>query len=396
VTDRIDRRNLLIRGTLATAGFTLSPILERLWALEEGEEVVEFTDYTDAFRIDAQADNPMVKCLDLRQLTSGYTPNDQFFVFHHTETMYADPDRWRLRIGGLVERPAEFSLQDLKERPNRVTVGATIECSGNSNHPQIMNGLVSNATWTGINLSSLLQECGILPEAREVVFFALDKTREMKWQAGDVYYTVPYGRSIFVQDALQSEALLAFEMNGEPLPAQHGAPLRLILPGWYGMANVKWLTRIEVIDRRYEGQHMARNYHSLHALPTPEDTIWLDTSISRNNLKSVVARVTRFDKGSETVYRIRGAAWGGTAPIERVEIQIDAGEWRPTTIQYRGSEFEWLLWSCDWEDATPGPHTLVSRAVDSQGNIQPTRAELKKKLASSREDNSQWPRSILI
>src|SRR5205807_10470055 len=134
-------------------------------------------------------------------------------------------------------------------------------------------------------------------DAREVVFFGMDSEREAKWQAGDAEYTSPHGRSIPVQDT--HAALLAFGMNAEPLPAEHGFPLRLILPGWYGRTQIKWLTRIEVIDRRYEGPQMARNYHTLHAVAGPPPML-LETSISRTRLKSVVARVTR---------RRRATAW---------------------------------------------------------------------------------------
>jgi DMSO/TMAO reductase YedYZ molybdopterin-dependent catalytic subunit len=234
------------------------------------------------------------------------------------------------------------------------------------------------------------------PEAREVVFLGMDSEQEKKWEAGNVAYPSPHGRSVFVQDALNPENLLAFGMNGVPLPAEHGFPLRLILPGWYGMAHVKWLTRIEIIDRRYEGRHMARNYQSLRSVKSGEETLWLDTSISRNNLKSVVARVTRRPTGKGFAYTIAGAAWGGSAHINRIEVQVDAGPWRPATIGQRGADSAWLLWSLDWNDAAPGLHTLVCRATNARGEIQPTREELQQKLIGNREDNSQWRRSVLI
>jgi DMSO/TMAO reductase YedYZ molybdopterin-dependent catalytic subunit len=178
-------------------------------------------------------------------------------------------------------------------------------------------------------------------------------------------------------------------MNGAPLPAEQGFPLRLVLPGWYGMAQVKWLTRIEVLDRRYEGQHMARNYHSLHRL---DDGTFLDTSIARNRLKSVVARVSRQGKR----YAISGAAWGGDARIRSVEVRVDRGPWRAASLDRREAEHAWLLWSIDWPDPSPGPHELVSRAIDEQGRVQPTREELKQRIASNREDHSQWVRRIVI
>jgi DMSO/TMAO reductase YedYZ molybdopterin-dependent catalytic subunit len=295
-----------------------------------------------------------------------------------------------------VERSAEFSLEELLGRTDRREAAMTLECSGNSGNPRIMNGLVSNAVWTGLSLAAVLKECGVKSEAREVVFLGMDSEPDKKWEAANAEFPSPHGWSIFVQDALAPEGLLAFAMNGKPLTADRGFPLRLILPGWYGMAQVKWLTRIEVVDRRYEGRHMARNYQSLRALNSPEGTVWLDASISRNNLKSVIARVTRRRSGEGLRHKVAGAAWGGPARIEKVEVQFDGGPWRPATIDYRNGDRAWLLWSLDWNDTAPGRHVLVSRATDSRGEIQATREELRAKLISNREDSSQWPRFVEI
>lgn len=374
-----------------SAGLPLSAL-----ALPPDEELVPFNDYGPDFHIEAQTDNPRVKCFDLRRLTSFATPSDDFFAFHQTETVRADARSWRLRIGGLVTHSAEFSLPDLLNRRDRRDLAVTLECSGNSGDARLMNGLVSNAVWTGVSLAAILQECGVDPAAREVVFLGMDSEQDKKWEAGNVTYPSPHGRSIFVQDAHSPENLLAFAMNGRPLTPEHGFPLRLILPGWYGMAQVKWLTRIEVIDHRYEGRHMARNYQSLRAVESGEETLWLDTSIACNNLKSVIARVTRRSAGPRFEYRIAGAAWGGLAAIKAVEVKVDTGPWRAATIDQRNDASAWRLWSFDWPDAAPGPHTLVCRATNARGEIQPTRDELRARLLSNREDNSQWPRSLVI
>ena len=365
-------------------------------ALAADEEVVPFNDYGPAFHVEAQPDNPRIKSFDLRRLTSWTTPSEEFFTFHQTRTVSSEAGRWRLRVAGLVKRPMELSLQNLLDRPDRRELAVTIECSGNSGDPRIMNGLASNAVWTGVSLASVLNECGIEPGAREVVFLGRDSEEDKKWEAGNAAYPSPHGWSLYVQDAQSPENLLAFAMNGSPLSLEHGFPLRLILPGWYGMAQVKWLTRIEVIDRRYEGRHMARNYQSLRAVKAPEGTLWLDTSISRNNLKSVIARVTRRRAGARLEYKIAGAAWGGPAKIESVEVQVDGSRWLPTRIDERNGDSAWLLWSLDWRDVSGGPHILVSRATNSRGEIQPTREELRERLISNREDNSQWPRSVVV
>lgn len=358
--------------------------------------MVPFSDYEPQFQVDAQSENPRVKCFDLRSLTTWASPPDEFFTFHQTRVPQPLGGAWRLRVGGLVRRPGEYSLADLTGRNDRREVAVTVECSGNIPDPRIMNGLVSNAIWTGVPLTAILNECGVLPEAREAVFLGLDAEPDKKWEAGNAEYLSPHGYSIFVQDAQASGPLLAYAMNDRPLPVEHGFPLRLILPGWYGMAQVKWLTRIELIDHRYEGRHMARNYQSLRAVKTAAETLWLDTSISRNNLKSVVARVIRRRGDGGLAYRISGAAWGGPAPIQSVEIRVDDGAWRSVRIDERHGDAAWLLWSFDWTGVTPGPHTLVSRATNARGELQPTREELRDRLVSNREDNSQWPRRLII
>jgi DMSO/TMAO reductase YedYZ molybdopterin-dependent catalytic subunit len=371
-------------------------IPSRVWALQDGEEPVTFTDYTADFKVEAQPASPTVRCFDLRTLTTWATPNEDFYAFHQTTTPQVDPAAFRLRIGGLVDKPMELTLAQLMARPGKRDEAVTLECSGNSNRPTRMAGLLSNGVWTGVPLAPLLKEAGLQPDAREVVFLGADPEKEKKWQAGNREFVAPHGRSVYVQDALNPEAMLAFHLNGQPLPAKNGFPLRLILPGWYGMTQVKWLTRIEVIDRRYEGQHMARNYLSLRAVDSPEGPVWLDQSISKTNMKSVVARVTRRKAGVGWDYRISGPAWGGQTPIEGVEVQVDGGPWQRARIDDRRGKYAWLLWSLNVKDLTPGKHTLVSRAIDAKGVTQPTEDERRVRLASGREDNSQWVREIVV
>lgn len=371
-------------------------IPESAWALQDDEELVTFADYTDAFKVEASAANPTVRCYDLRTLTNWITPADQHYTFHQTTTPRVDPAGYRLRIGGFVERPRELTLDQLKARRDRRDEPVTLECSGNSTRPQRMSGLLSNGVWTGVGLASILKECGIKPEAREVVFLGLDMEKENKPQAGNREYVAPHGRSMYLQDALNPEAMLAFALNGQPLPAQQGFPVRLILPGWYGMTQIKWLGRIEVLDRRYEGQHMARNYLALRSVETPEGPMWLDTSISKTNMKSVVARVVRRKAASGWEYRITGPAWGGQVPIQHVDVQIDEGEWQPAALEPPRGKYAWRLWNFRVRDLAPGKHTLASRATDTNGRVQPTADERRKSIASGREDFSIWPREIAI
>lgn len=384
---RWSRRRFLRSG----AGFSLSAL-----AFAPDEELIPFSDYAPDFRADAQSENPRVKAFDLRKLTSLTTPSPEFFAFHQTKTVETNAATWRLRIGGLVKRPAELSLDDLRSRTGRRELAVTIECSGNSGDARVMNGLVSNAVWSGVGLAEVLKECSVQPEARDVVFLGMDSEEDKKWEAANASYLSPHGWSLYVQDALAPDNLLAFEMNRAPLPPEHGFPLRLVMPGWYGMSQIKWLTRIEVIDRPYEGRHMARNYQSLRAVKSPDGILWLDSSISRNNLKSVVARVTRRPVGERFEYKIAGAAWGGPTRIAGVEVQIDGGTWVRASIDQRGGDAAWVLWSAPWREPAAGEHILVSRAINTRGDVQPTRAEMREKLVSNREDNSQWPRRIVI
>src|SRR5262249_23047243 len=207
------------------------------------------------FQTELRDAGPRIRCLDLRQLTSFLTPEDQFYTFHQTHAVPVNATEWRLRVGGFVDHPKEFTLPELKLRSDKKEQPVTLECAGNAAGP-VANGLLSTGLWSGVGLASILKECGVKPEAREIAFFGMD----LETEPGSTD-PAPHGRSVYVQDALSDDAMLAFELNGKPLSAERGFPLRLILPGWYGMTQIKWLTRIEVLDRRYEGSHMARNYH---------------------------------------------------------------------------------------------------------------------------------------
>jgi DMSO/TMAO reductase YedYZ molybdopterin-dependent catalytic subunit len=393
---RVSRREMLARSAAGAAWFAAFGIPEDLWALQSGEELVTSTDYLPEFKVDAQAANPTVRCYDLRTLTSWATPNDEHYTFHQTTTPKVDASTFRLRIGGFVEKPMELTLDQIRARPEKREEPVTLECSGNSTRPTRMSGLLSNGVWSGVALAPILKECGVKPDAREVVFLGADMETEKKAQAGGREVVAPHGRSMYVQDALNPEAFLAFALNGQPLPAMQGFPLRLILPGWYGMTQIKWLSRIQVIDRRYEGQHMARNYLALRSYETPDGPLWLDTSISKTNMKSVVARITRRKSGAEWEYRISGPAWGGPVPIAAVDVQIDDGPWQRATLEPSRGKYAWRLWSLTMKGLTPGAHQLHSRATDANGAMQPTETARRAAIASGREDFSIWTREIEV
>lgn len=399
------RREMLAQSAAGLAWLASLGIPEAAWARQNGEEPVTLTDYTDAFRIMASEATPRVRCVDLRQLTTWATPNDEHYAFAQTTSPEVDAATYRLRVGGFVKTPLEFTLDQLKARRDRRDEAVTLECSGNSTRPNRMAGLLSNGVWTGVGLKSILEEAGLTAEAREVLFLGLDMEKEKKFQAGNREYAAPHGRAIHLLDALHPDTMLAFALNGQPIPRDQGFPVRLLVPGWYGMTQVKWLGRIEVLDRRYEGQHQVRNYLSLRSVATPDGPMWIDTSISKNRLKSIVARVTRTKRGADWQYRIAGPAWGGQTAIKAVEVSVDGGPWQAATIDPlpasaarlpNRAKYGWVLWSFTTANLAPGTHTVVSRAIDAQGRVQPTKAERDAEIASGREDNSQWTREIRV
>ena len=356
----LTRRRLLQQGGAAVAGLSVLRLAGPAHAFQTpaGAEVIPWLDQPEP--------NPVpeviVRQLDWEQLDSWITPPDQHFVIkHYNEPALKEAD-YRLEISGLVENPMTLTLADLQGR-ERQEVTFTMECSGNSAFP-FNKGLVGNATWAGTLLAPLLEEAGVMEEGIEIVFWGAD-AGEQTWR-DEITITEQFARSMSLADAMATDNLLAYEMNGDELPNLHGYPLRLIAPGWYGVANVKWLTRIEVIDRRYQGHFMARDYVTIREEERDGETVWTFTSVTRDRLKSAPAKVTRQDDQ----YSIMGAAWG--APIASVDVRIDDGPWQPATFtEGEGSDYAWVFWTFDWESPASGEHTVTSRATDEAGNVQP-------------------------
>jgi DMSO/TMAO reductase YedYZ molybdopterin-dependent catalytic subunit len=329
----------------------------------------------------------IVQQLDWEELESWITPNDQFFVIKHFNLPELTEADWHLEISGLMGTPMTLTLDDLKAR-ERQEVTFTIECSGNTGLP-FFNGGIGNATWAGTPLAALLDEAGVQEPGTEVVFWGAD-AGEQVWREKTI--TEQFARSMSLADAMNPDNLLVYEMNGEPLPPLHGFPVRLILPGWYGIANVKWLSRIEVMDRRYQGNFMARDYVTIREEERDGETVWTFTSVGINRLKSGPAKVTR----QGDAYQIMGAAWGD--PIARVEVRIDEGSWQPATLtEGAGEPFAWAFWALDWGTPTPGEHTITSRATSENGEVQPAPDDpLLAGKTTYWESNGQITRRIMI
>ncbi|MBI3473540.1 MAG: sulfite oxidase [Candidatus Solibacter usitatus] len=335
--------------------------------------------------LDTKPLNPEKPTLPWDQLTSWLTPNEHLFSVGHYGTPEVAADR--LEIGGLVDKPRSLSLEEIRQRPKR-EYAATLECSGNGP----AGGLIGNARWAGTPLAPLLKECGWKPEGIEVVFFGVDRgVEKIRGQE----YAQQFARSLTVAEAARPDILLAYEMNGQPLTRGHGAPLRLVVPGWYGVAWVKWLSRIEVHDRPFLNRFMGRDYVTIRGEQKGDQVIWRETSVGRMNLKSVAARVVRRADGT---LQVSGAAWSDGTPIKTVELKIDDGGWQTVQLtEVRQEPYTWIFWSFDWKDAKAGEHTLTSRATDAKGRVQPAPGDpfiaLKKTYW---EANQQAPRKIRI
>ena len=194
------------------------------------------------------------------------------------------------------------------------------------------------------------------------------------------------------EDAMRPEVLIVWEMNGEPLPANHGAPIRLVVPGWYGVANVKWLSQIHLQEEEYLGKFQARWYRTLQGEIIDGEVEWTERAVTHMQLKSFIARVTR--AGSQ--YKVLGVVLNDGTPLKSVEVRVDNGPWQRATMDPSTKErYSWKLFTYAWNGATAGEHTLVSRVTDVNGKVQPTAEELETKKTFL-EDNSQYPRKVTI
>jgi len=375
----------MLKGGLAAAGFAAFGIPE--WAvpaLAADETVVPFTDIPANF-----ATNPsdVVRVLDIRTIANGPTPKDQFFTTQHYGHPVIDPAAFRLKITGLVERPKSLSLDEIKSM-GRDELAAAFECSGNGRGR--VQGFASNGRWTGVSLKKVLRAAGLKPDGHEVVFFGADHgEEETDFRQQKIKLDQAFGRSLPREKALGDDPLLAYALDGEPLTKHQGAPLRLIVPGWYGVANVKWLSRIHVQEDAYMGKFQSRWYRTMREEKIDGDTVWNETAVTHMRLKSIVARVTK----DGSAHKVMGFVLNDGTPIKSVEVQIDNGTWQAASILPPSGKYAWKVFSYTWTGATPGEHTIVSRATDRDGYVQPAQLADKKTFL---EDNTQYPRKVMI
>jgi DMSO/TMAO reductase YedYZ molybdopterin-dependent catalytic subunit len=385
---QITRRDVMKTGLAAAVLGYVADFDWVLPALAQGEVVVPFTDSHQNFNPNPAPDR---RLFDTRALSGPFTPKDQFFTTQHYGHPEIDPAAFRLKVSGMVNSTQALSLDDLRKMGNTELV-AGFECSGNRRPVQ---GLIGNGRWTGVPLKTVLDKAGLKADAQEIVFFGADRGKEnVVFRGNNFDVEQQYGRSLPRARALAAEPapFLAYALNGEPLTRHQGSPLRLIVPGWYGAPNVKWLSEIVVQQDPYMGKFQTHWYRTLKGEMINGEMKWVETGITHLNLKSFVARVTKNGNAHKATVIVLN---DGT-PIKTVEVKVDDGQWMaakadPATT----AKYGWKLYHFDWANAAPGEHTIVSRVTDATGKVQPTEQDLANKKTFL-EDNSQHPRKIMI
>jgi DMSO/TMAO reductase YedYZ molybdopterin-dependent catalytic subunit len=298
------------------------------------------------------------------------TPTRLFFVRNHFDMPAVDAATWRLRIDGLVDRPISLSLAQLQSYPQR-TVFATMECAGNGRsylkEPQAGvqwgAGAIAHAEWTGVPLQLVLKECGVKSSAVEVVFEGADRGQEPDQTAPE-----NFARSLPMKKALDRNTLIVLRMNGEPLTPEHGFPARLVVPGWYGVASVKWLTRMTATDRPFHGYYQDKKYTIQAQTPSGVEKV----IVQKMAVKSEMIRPREGEKLGIGTHRVFGVAWAGEEPIQKVEVSTDDGtSWGEADLIGLQAPYSWALWEYLWEVAIPGPYSLMARATSARGETQP-------------------------
>jgi DMSO/TMAO reductase YedYZ molybdopterin-dependent catalytic subunit len=306
------------------------------------------------------------------------TPNELFYVRNHYAAPVLDPKTWRLEVTGAVRRPLRLTYAQVKDMGAQ-TLTATLECSGNgrafldpkAKGVQWQLGAVSTAEWTGVPLAVVLDQAGVRDGAVEVILEGADKGEpgnEPK-PVGPIHFA----RSLPLAKARKPEVILAHRMNGAELPAPHGFPLRAVVAGWYGMASIKWLTRIVVTDRPFRGYAQTTDY----TIWTRPDGLPSLTPITVNDVKASIARPSAGETVSANApYRVHGAAWAGEVEVAKVEVSTDGGTtWNAARLLGEPVPFAWRLWEYNWRTPANGKHNLLARASDKSGRVQPLKRD---------------------
>ncbi len=297
--------------------------------------------------------------------TEWLTPADRFFVRSHLGTPSIERDEWRLAVDGSVHRPREWTWSQLlamKQESRTVTLECAENLPGGS--------LVGNAQWRGVPLARVLEEADVEAGAQEIVLEGADRGLDELEMA-----PVTYARSLPLDKALAAGTLVALEMNGQPLTPEHGFPARVIVPGWYGMAHVKWLTRVRVSAEPFRGFYMAKRYFTARRHPNTGEPVL--TPVTRMGVKSRIDSPVEGETLSPGSHVVRGRAWAGCRTVERVEVSSDGGgSWTGARLQDAPAPCTWVRWAHTWEPPRTGPYALQVRAFDNRGETQPLQEDL--------------------
>lgn len=306
-------------------------------------------------------------------LADEVTPTSKFFRRNHFPIPELDASTWRLGVGGLVRRRLSLSRAELVNR-DQASTAAVLECAGNGR--QLFRpatggepwglGAVGNAHWTGVPLAGVLDAAGPLPEATEVVFRGADHG-----QVNGFPQAIAFERSLSIADAMQSGALLAFAMNGEPLPARHGYPVRLLVPGKYAVASVKWLTGVTLTDKPFTGFFQATHY----VFEWQRAGRLVREPVGSPRVRALITDPATGGEVADGDITVRGVAWSGAAPVARVEVSVAGGDWRPARLAGGAGPRGWQRWELPVQLDTPGQTSIRARATDSAGRTQPARPE---------------------
>jgi DMSO/TMAO reductase YedYZ molybdopterin-dependent catalytic subunit len=296
------------------------------------------------------------------------TPTRLFFVRNHAQVPSLDVARWKLRIDGRVSEPLEFSYAQLRSLPQH-TVSVTVECAGNGRSflathvhgVQWGAGAIAHAEWSGVPLARLLEKTRLAPDVVELVFEGADRCSE-----SDHPQPMPFARSLPLAKALHPDTLIALTMNGEPLLPDHGFPARLLVPGWYGVASVKWLQNIAATAKPFQGYFQTTKYTYRVAGQTQP------AIVQKMEVKSEIIRPQPGETVAAGVQRISGVAWAGEEAVASVDVSTDGGRsWRPASLVGPQSSYSWNMWEFHSDDLAPGEYTILSRATSAGGKQQP-------------------------
>jgi DMSO/TMAO reductase YedYZ molybdopterin-dependent catalytic subunit len=309
--------------------------------------------------------------MPLEALRYPITPTGMHYLLIHFDIPYVDANEWRLKVGGNVAKPLFLSLDEIKKRSAQ-TIPVTMECAGNGrahyaprriSQPWLQEA-IGTAEWMGTPLLGILEEAVVKPNTVEIVFTGLDRGIEDE-------QVQSYQRSLKLSEAIRPEVMLAYAMNGEPLQPQHGFPLRLLVPGWYGMTSVKWLDRIDCVVEPFHGVQMDQEYRFEQSVGAPGEPVTLIRGRALMIPPGIPDFLSRKRLVQSGPVMLTGRTWAGRLSISRVEVSLDGGAaWSEAQLGEAVSPFAWRSWTFNWQ-AKPGRYTLCVRATDSEGQVQP-------------------------